>query len=271
MQTRGRRRGAITVTAVLVGIAALGALAVATLRATRPMTPDQLAARETLLDLLKTTRMSSYHPDIDGFVRAATGAPSSAVLVASTPAVEGGDVIGTLTFAVTLPELADPPLFSFDQREVDPGPHCFRVTFTPYGKAGEWGTPEGVRPTGCPDDTTPMTPPPSDDPVVAVDARDAAWQVLEDLDPTGTPDPDDVARQVTARLTPPSDGRPLAQVTAVVDGTDVGVATGGPDDCVLVARVDGTVADVHVAPVQLQPGEAGCTAWTALAGLDPPH
>ncbi|WP_136517595.1 hypothetical protein [Cellulomonas telluris] len=240
------------------------------------LTPGELQARDVVLDLLATTRMSSHTESIDGFARAAVGTPSGTTLVGIEPAegFERGDVLlGTLTFAVTLPEPADAPKFSIGEPdEVDRGPHCFAVRFDRWGKVGEWGEPDGVDRVDCPPGVVEVTPPPSDVPVAAEDARDAAWQVLEELPAGGTPDADDVAERITALLAPVEPGGPpLADVDVEVEGADVGVATGGPDDCVLVARVGGTVVDVHVAPVQLQPGELGCRPSTALAMPAPPH
>ncbi|QCB93053.1 hypothetical protein [Cellulomonas shaoxiangyii] len=237
------------------------------------LSPGQEQAREHLLELLSTTRMASYSPDIETFARAAGGALP--VLVGIDPAAAGGDVLGTLTFAVTLPP---PPEdvggFPVVPRppDPDPGPHCFEVLVDRHGKVGEWGSTEGVSLVDCPADLDPVVPPPSDDPVAAPDVREAAWRVLGELPVAGEPDPADVDDRITALLAPPAaDGPPLADVLVHVDGTDVGVASGDEDDCVLVARIDGTVQDVHVTPVQLQPGEAGCTSGTALAGLRPPH
>jgi hypothetical protein len=241
--------------AVAAGLAACGA----------SMSQDETDARDVVVDFMRTTRMASYHPDIQDFVRAANDGPT---LVAWSDEASGSR-IGTLTFAVTLPEPREMYGVFAPQREVDPGPYCFAVEMDAHGKVGEFGTSEGIRSVDCPEPLVAVTPPTSDEPVVADNARDAAWQVLADLSPT--PDADEVAAAITGLLTPPEAGRVLADVTVAVDGADVGVAVGGPDDCVLVARRDGTVTDVHVAPVQLQPGEAGCTAGTALAPPAPPH
>ena len=229
------------------------------------LSQDEKDARDVVVDFMRTTRMASYNPDMEDVVRAAGGGPT---LVAWSDETSG-DTIGTLTFAVTLPEPPDANGMFAPQREVDRGPHCFVVEMNAHGKVGEFGTTQGIRSVDCPEPLVAVTPPTSDSPVVAANTRDAAWQVLADL--PSSPDPDEVADRITDLLAPPDEGRVLAEVQVTVDGADVGVAVGGPDDCVLVARQDGTVSDVHVAPVQLQPGEAGCTAGTALAPPDPPH
>lgn len=254
-------RRAVTAAALVAVIGGLAACAPA-------LTRDQRDAREKVVTFMRTTAMQSYHPEMADVARAAAG--SGPRLVGWTDE-RSGDRIGTLTFAVTAPEAPDVGGFQ-QKRQVDPGPYCFRVDMGTYGKLGEFGTADGIRLVDCPDPLVDVTPPPSDDPVVAPNAREAAWQVLTDL-PLGEPaDVDDVAAWITGLLDPPvEEGRTLTEVKVTVRGADVGVATGGPDDCVLVARIDGTVTDVHVAPVQLQPGEAGCTAGTALAGLRPPH
>ena len=247
--------------AVVALVAAAGVLAACS----DSLSQDEKDARDVVVDFMRTTRMASYHPDMTDFVRAAGGGPT---LVAWSDETSG-DSIGTLTFAVTLPEPPPANQMFAPQRETDLGPHCFRVEMDAHGKVGEFGTTEGIRSVDCPEPLVAVTPPTSDRPVVAGNTRDAVWRVLADL--PSSPDPDEVADRITDLLEPPDEGRVLAEVQVTVDGTDVGVAVGGPDDCVLVARQDGTVADVHVARVQLQPGEVGCTAGTALSPPDAPH
>jgi len=238
-------------------------------------------AREVLLELLRTPAMSSYTRDLDGFARAASahagvgatrpGSPTDVELIGIT-ADAAEDHLGTLTFAVRLPAPVDDGEMDLGVPDPpDPGPYCFDVEFDHHGKVGEWGAADGTSPVDCPPTPSPVTPPPSTDPVVAANAREAATAVLRRLPAGGVPSAEQIAAQVTAELAPADGPAPLAAVTAAVDGADVGIATGGPDDCVLVARVDGEVRDVVVAPVQLQPGESGCTATTALHPPDPPH
>ena len=246
---------------VVALVAAAGGLAACS----GPLSQDEKDARDVVVNFMRTTRMTSYNPDMADVVRAAGGGPT---LVAWSDETSG-DTIGTLTFAVTLPEPPDTSGMFAPQREIDRGPHCFVVQMNAYGKVGEFGTTEGIRSVGCPEPLVAVTPPTSDRPVVAGNTRDAVWRVLADL--PSSPDPDEVADRITDLLEPPDEGRVLAEVQVTVEGDDVGVAVGGPDDCVLVARQDGTVADVHVASVQLQPGEAGCTAGTALSPPDAPH
>ena len=247
--------------AVVTLVATTGGLAACS----GPPSQDEQDARDVVVDFMRTTRMASYRPDIEDVVRMAGGGPTLVAWSAET----SGSSIGTLTFAVTLPEPADENGAFAPQRETDPGPYCFAVEMDAYGKVGEFGTAEGIRSVDCPDPLVAVTPPTSDRPVVADNTREAVWQVLADL--PSAPDADEVAERITALLAPSDEGRVLAGVRVAVDGADVGVAVGGPDDCVLVARRDGTVTDVHVARVQLQPGEVGCTAGTALAPPDPPH
>jgi hypothetical protein len=84
-------------------------------------------------------------------------------------------------------------------------------------------------------------------------------------------------RGTPSEKTPESLGRLLsAQLNGrtAIEGTRVGVAVVAWDtnDCLLALRDgDGTVSEVHVAPVHLQPGEDGCDPWLALHPVPAPH
>lgn len=268
---RRRRVGVLVLTVLVVG----AVVAAASARwAAWVDTPEERMAREQVLRLLATTRMSSRAEDIDEFARRAVARGGPELVGVSGPRGLDGAVLGRLTFRVTLPQVDPSTLskFSLEPRTRDVGPYCFDVAFDHWGKRGERGTAQGVTLVRCPPDAPPVTPPPSDDPVVAPNAREAAWSVLSALPPAGTPSAQDVEADVTALLQEPEDGSaPLAGVDVAVEGSDVGIATGLGDDCVLVARVDGTVVDVHPPRVYLQPGELGCGGYTALADLRPPH
>lgn len=227
-------------------------------------------ARTALVDFLQKTAMNSHTTDVNDVARAAVGLHGPG-LVGIDPAASPSDSsIGTLTFVVWV---APPPYTGTDldvDPDPDPVPRCVEVEFDPWGKVGEFGTDEGLTSVECPGDLTEVTPPLSGDPVVAPNAQEAITQVLEGLSADAV-DAAEVAQQITALLEEPEDGRPLAEVRVEVDGARVGVATGGPDDCVMLVRGEAGVSSVHVSPVQLQPGESGCTAWTALDPPPPPH
>jgi len=177
-----------------------------------------------------------------------------------------------LTFQVDSPKDTNPPRFAPPDSEGDEGPYCFAVVFDHWGMQGEFGTADGVTRIECPPNASPITPPPSNLPVVADNARAAAHEVLEGLPASGLPSSNEIAGQVSALLHAVVGGAPTAEVTAVVDGTDVGVAMGSADDCVLVARRNGAVIDVHPPSISLQPGELGCGPYTALSDdVNPPH
>lgn len=148
-------------------------------------------------------------------------------------------------------------------------PRCFAVTFDNYGPVGEWSGYAFVRGIGCPADAAVVTPEPDTRPILVVpdDARDVAVAVLTEL-AGSTPAADDVAAAIASRMTVPSGDREvLAEVRVVVDGESIGVAMGDASRCMMAARVDAAVFDVHLTEPQLQPGELGCRPETPL--LDP--
>jgi len=237
-------------------------------------TAGEHKAQEGLVALLNTVAMNSFSGSIEDFARIGDRrAGIDVVGVEERESAEYTDTFGWLTFRVSA---GDPPetggLIAADS-DWDPGPYCFRVPFDHYGKHGEFGTADGVRPVGCPEGAEAVELPPAESVEVAGNASDAVHEVLEALPVSGLPSEDEIAAQVAALLDEPdAEHVTTAPPSAVVDGSDVGIAMGGPDDCVLVKRVDGVVTDVHAPWVYLQPGELGCTAWTALAeDLSPPH
>jgi hypothetical protein len=229
------------------------------------------AARAVVVDLLAPARFHSYAPDIVEFaerVEAAT-ADSRVLMVGveegDASARDEGQAIGWLTLGLTVADQTGPSGYGQSPEDQDPGPHCFRVAFDHWGVAG-------IRGTGCPDPFVAVGAPPSSRPETAADAEEVIWSVLSAL-PAELPSEDEIAAQVTALLDPHPNGvTPLAAVTVHVEDGSVAVATGGPDDCVMVGRfADGEVRDVHVPSVYLQVGELGCVATTAFAGTRPPH
>lgn len=237
-------------------------------------TRAEQTAQEQVIGLLNTVAMNSRRDEIEDFARAAEGRATTVVAVEPAEAEEYTDVFGWLTFRVLL----DDPRYTetggfLPAPEWDPGPYCFRVAFDSYGKHGEFGTADGVRLVECPAGSAPVDLLADEVTAVAANAREAAHEVLDGLPATGLPAEDDIAAHVGALLDPPdAENVTLAAPSAAVDGSDVGIAMGGPDDCVLVARVDGEVIDVYAPRVYLQPGELGCGPWTALAeDLRPPH
>ncbi len=274
-------RRATGVTAAVVLAAALGlgvAKAVQATGSNRVDTPEEQAAQDLLIGRLNTVAMSSVHDSLEDFARAARGLGLTVVAMAAQERTRADDVIGTLTFSVLLDESTAPQGGGLIAApEWDPGPYCLRVPFDHYGKHGEFGTADGIDLVGCPADATAVALPADDVVRVAPNAREAAHQVLDALPASGLPTEDRIAAQVTALLAPPDATNPDLRVTTaapvvVVDGDHVGIAMGGPDDCVLVKRDGGVVSDVYAPDVYLQPGELGCTGWTALSDdLEPPH
>lgn len=241
-------------------------------------TPEEEAAQALLVGRLNTVAMNSAHRSIEDFARAAGHLGLTVVDVERQDATQGTDVLGHLSFSVLLDESSAPAAGGLlTAPEWDPGPYCFRVAFDGYGKHGEFGTADGVHLVACPDDATPVALPPQEVVRAAPNAAEAARQVLDALPASGLPSEDEIAAEVTALLAPPDATNPdlhvsTAAPSVVVDGDDVGIAMGGPDDCVLVKRSGGVVSDVYAPAVYLQPGELGCVGGTALVDdLRPPH
>jgi hypothetical protein len=227
-------------------------------------------AQARVANLVRNADLGPRGKDINVFARAAAklGASDSIALIGIEEADEAKlvDTFGWLTFLVTVDSGAHAQAG---------GPYCFCVAFNCYGKVDEWGTSDGVMPEQCPKDAAPVAPQPDETikPVVAVNAREVAHEVLARLPASGLPSSDEIAAQVASLLSPPDgDHTVTAPPAAVVEGSNAGIAMGGPDDCVLVSRVNGGVGDVYPPRVSLQPGELGCTPSTALTtDLRPPH
>lgn len=261
-----RTRGVIGLAGIL---AVLGACA--------PGFDEEGAAQNLVVGLLGQRAMTSYTQDIDAFARAADAAADPGIVLIGIDRTGTSDVLGHLTFAVvphapTGTTQDDGWFIRTPEGDWDPGPYCFRVAFGAYGPTGEFGTMDGIDRLDCPDDTTRLTPPPSTEPAVAEGSREAAQQILAALPAAGTLVEDDIAAQIDALLPVEVEGRPAAQARVLVEGSDVGVAMGGQDDCVLVARISGTVTDIYPPGIYLEVGELGCRPGTALTrDLRPPH
>jgi len=237
-------------------------------------TEEERTAQDLLIELLNTRAMKSYTDELEDFARAAAGrAGIDVVRVEEREWSEYTDTFGWLTFSVSLGDPMGTQDSGWRSEAWDPGPYCFRVPFDHYGKHGEFGTADGVRLVECPEDAGPVELPPDEVVAAAGNAREAAHAVLDTLPASGLPSEEEIADQVAALLDPPeADHIRTAPPSVAVDGTDVGVAMGGVDDCVLVKRANGVVTDVYAPRVYLQPGELGCTPWTALEeDLRPPH
>jgi hypothetical protein len=237
-------------------------------------TPGMLGADQagsSVEALLEPTVFHSYAPDVVTFAEAVEDATAGtsirmvAVEESDAPARGDGEPVGWITLSLTVGDTLEPAHGWGEPREMEPGPHCFRVAFD------HWGV-DDIRHTDCPADLDRVPAPPSERPAVAANAEEAVRAVLTAL-PADLPPADDVVAQVEALLEPHANGvTPLAAVTAQVEDGVVAVATGDDDDCVLVARTSaGEVHDVHVPSVYLLPGELGCQASTAFADLRPPH
>jgi hypothetical protein len=237
-------------------------------------TPEEQLALEAVIGLLRMTDMNSNRDAIEDVARVAQENGWQVVEVESQEASERIDVFGWLTFLVPLDGSSLPVRGGYAQMPVtDLGPVCFRVPFDFYGKHGERGTADGIQLVDCPTDAADVELPPEEVVAVAGNAREAAHEVLEGLPESDLPSEAEIAARVADLLDPPDDEHTTnASPSALVDGSDVGIAMGGPDDCVLVARIGGVVADVHVPSIYLEVGELGCRPETALVeDLRPPH
>ncbi|MDY0912329.1 hypothetical protein [Rathayibacter festucae] len=253
----------------------LAGLAVAALLA--GCAPTLYGPGDATAEIARTTARESAAALAD---RIGTDRPDDIDEVAREAAAEGADLVGIESFDA--PELDD-AFGALTTRTVgvDGEPYCFRIEFDFYGRHSvdgvtTFGTTAGVQDVEC-DASTPSVAAPPDTREVVVPASNAEAAAVEVL--TALPeDPgaiEDIAAAISERLTTPTGPREVAaQPTVAVRGTDVGVAMGHAEDCVLVKREAGAVSRVVVAPVLLQPGELGCTADTALSpaeSLRPPH
>lgn len=264
-------RGVAAVLGLVLGLAACGAPGVG---GSAVDTPEEQIAQEQVIGLLNRVGMASNHASIEDFARVAEAKGWLVVGVEQQEWSERTDVFGWLTFSVLLDDAMFPEPGGFiEAPERGLGPYCFRVPFDHYGKHGEFETADGIQLVDCPDNAGAVELPPDGVVEVAGNAREAAHEVLEALPDSALPSEDEIAAQLAALLdAPDAEHTTNAAPSAFVDGSDVGIAMGGADDCVLVKRVDGVVTDVYAPRVYLQPGELGCKAGTALVeDLSPPH
>ncbi|MFJ6671276.1 hypothetical protein ACIQMJ_09240 [Actinosynnema sp. NPDC091369] len=144
---------------------------------------------------------------------------------------------------------------------------CYDVEFTYYGPAGR---PSRV---SCPDDATPITPPPLPDRTIPPEFTPALEATLGAL--PATPGEAEVHDALAAALPAPAVDPETAlagippQVSVQVRGSDVGVAlfarTGGDGkDCVLGRRLGGEVRVWSLNWRDLGPLEKPCTPEAAL-------
>jgi hypothetical protein len=230
-----------------------------------PGTPLANLARERVLALVN--RISSdRHDDINGFARAAVADDFSDVIlidIREQPAATLEDVFGTLTFFV--PDPRGDAIAASQRSE----PYCFDVDFNWYGYAGMFAPDSVIEFVGCPDDPQATVPPidTSIHEVVATNAQEVALSVLAAAGQK--PDATEIKDEIVALLLAPTgEFEQTAPPWVLIDGENIGVSMGGAYDCVLVARVNGVVMDLHPPSVVLQPGELGCRPETALADSD---
>lgn len=228
-----------------------------------PPSPQARAARESVIELVNGLGdIRGY--DINAVAREIADDPGVTLLaIREQDAATRDDTLGTLTLLVP------------DRSGRTPRGYCFEVQFNWYGYAGVFDGDREPTPVECPQDPQALVPPPdtSIHSVVVDNAREAAIAVLTAAAPDA--DAGTITDEIAARLIAPTgEYERAAPPRVVVDGGDIGVAMGGADDCVLVSRVDGVVADLHPPRVLLQEGEYGCRPETALvdpAQLQPPH
>lgn len=147
------------------------------------------------------------------------------------------------------------------------------VTACYVAELGFEGLADSPERVSCPQRARPVPiPPRTPEPVAMVpDGFDRV--VRRSLSTTGEmPDTELLRRRIRTALRGAT-GPPLPRVDVTADGSDVGLAVSGDDECLLGARVDGEVEVWSPAAVQLQPGELTCDAGTALSqqGQRPPH
>jgi hypothetical protein len=147
---------------------------------------------------------------------------------------------------------------------------CYEARFSYYGVVG---TPRRI---GCPEDATPVVPPPTEPRpkvVIPAGADRLVGKVLAGA--SRAPAAAEVRAAVLEGLGRAARGRSVPPPEVATDGADIGVSLFEPDsrDCLLGARVDGQVLVWRPSRVQLQPGELSCDPGTALArqGLRSPH
>ncbi|QMU96458.1 hypothetical protein FVO59_03965 [Microbacterium esteraromaticum] len=179
------------------------------------------------------------------------------------PGAVHGEPFGALLLRVTIATREDGPYRA-----------CFESEFDYWGVATEeFGDrdPDALaRRVECPADAHPVDPPADTRTVHVVPdgAQQSVIDVLSAVDPDASAD--GIRAEIVSRIPQPTGEREVAYDPSVlVRNEEIGVALGGVDDCVLVARrADGTVEAADVPRVLLQPGELGCRPETALMPAD---
>ncbi|WP_395245043.1 hypothetical protein ACGGZK_04405 [Agromyces sp. MMS24-K17] len=213
---------------------------------------------------------TGYAPASDGWFDVDSDATASAlVLVAieASDAVTWQEPVGALVLASRLSVVVDGGL-----RERD---LCLRVELDRWGPTADFDDDHAIAPVvDCPESLGSVTPEPDVRPIVVVPAN-AEAVATEVLAAAGDETDAELATAITARLDAPSGEREVAaEVQVARDGERIGFAMGTPDDCLLLRAEGGVVERLHVSRIQLEPGELGCVASTALASdeaLRPPH
>ncbi|GAA1526850.1 hypothetical protein BJ978_001101 [Agromyces terreus] len=171
----------------------------------------------------------------------------------------------------------------FSDDEETTGELCLRVELDRWGPTAGWDDDGAIaRVVDCATPSPETVVPEADSrPIIVVpdNAEAVATDVLANAggasDAADGPTAEAIAAEITARLEAPTGEREVAaQVQVARDGDRIGLAMGTPDDCLLLRADGGRVERLHVSSVQLQPGELGCSASTALASDDalaPPH
>ncbi|WP_052685551.1 hypothetical protein [Lentzea aerocolonigenes] len=183
--------------------------------------------------------------------------------ITDTPTNDTEKVRATLVFRIYDPGTSESPP-SWRLWEQDPVTACYRADFNYYGVLG--AGPERVR---CPENATPITPPPVQKTGVPDTYLDAFKTILAELPPAVTQD--EVLAALRAELPPmPVDEQtklPWAEprLDAFVRDGQIGIVAGGGGQCLNGVRLTGgTVAAWYPPRVQTQPGEYGCSGQTAL-------
>jgi hypothetical protein len=148
-----------------------------------------------------------------------------------------------------------------------PSRFCYEVPFSYYDTLIEPNGGVQITTAGCPTPVVVIAPPPDSTvrAVVAPNAREVAMDVLGSLASIPGVSTHGIEKLINAKRISPVDSRQInAEPRALIDGQDICISFGGPNDCLLVARIDAIMREVLVAWVRLQPGELGCTPATAL-------
>lgn len=231
-------------------------------------------ARAVVSDLARTIGVER-HDDIDGFARSSVdfidsleGDSVALVGIFAMEQENPDDPFGVLVFHVRY-EAAQ-----VGKHYVDAFDECYEAEFGAFGATDYWVFHSDVDPgeVPCPDNPIPVTPLVDDSTVfiVAPNAEAMAIQILSELTDESRANADELAHHIEGLLEQPSGPfQQLALPAVVVEDRGIGVAMGStPQDCVLVARIDGEVFRVRPAPIQLEQGELGCRPETAITDPD---